>query len=1768
MNHSRSLLACPYVDTKNKIIVPNTRGPTFVVTEPQTVASNILTAHNQLFSYQNQQSPSLFSLYMKQTKQLVQDQRLSKLLNDQHCLYPVRLSRLLDTFKLNGEFYPYQPQSGNDKMRRRDDFAKKNKGKIKDKRKVIEKTKGKQWSPEVKKLQQEFVRSPHKYQPHGGMEDALKHLQEQSKLIGKQLPPQIWSKIEGLVLLATSLYECQSETQAVSIILLYLKTHYTESICSMAYNLFKEIIDESIGDENTNDETVPHTGTEKPNWLTLLREGMTNWRLITNNPVFKKISYLISICITLGICEASSFTWEVQGVRLFCISAMEKHFSALDMIDAAIETVVYFVEAGYACFTSKSLTPLLFSDQEAREFEEDFGFLVANLEHVKTGNLQKMVGIDDNMYDARLTQAITKATQFHATARGTWEKKIFFDRLAQLRKIRTTFDSIRVQGGLRIAPYTMNIFGKSGVGKSSVGTISMVMALISNGFCADDEFMATLNESDKYMSNYRSFINGIFLDDVGNTKPDFVEKSPTNKIIEICNNVRQYANMAEADLKGKVSIEPRVVVITTNVKSLCSHTYSNEPVSIARRAHLTVTVRVRPQFCSSGLQGAVGQQLDSAKVARYYTNADGVVDIPIVPDLWELTVERVVPVASDIEEEPDQIEYEVLEYQGYPLVDVDIHTFIKFMIDHSRKYFAQQKILVEQSNNMASKIKMCKCGTPADYCDCPDLIPEETSVSDDEEETPAVFISEEEWENNERQLDEENKQIEDLQDVTPHGGLVGYATGVALGQFTQRFYKFCSGIWDREGSIIERETTTRLCKLADRIERDFWYSWTNLIPNSWLKTKYAKRFINYAMRDHILTKVKREALCTLTLAGMLFYVAPYSTIWPIPVLGGLYVMFRGAVIVSTVKERVHMEIVQRNDAMSPVFKRVRDNQGKYVLAALGVIGTLYTLLKIWQGFRNALKGAHGNLSPTCAEDVMERDSEQNPWAKYTIAPIPVSNVHETSSPDIVKNLIFKNQVFLRVKQDDSNRISGGIFLKSSVLLMPYHIWFRNAKTSGTIEEDLEVSITRSSDEMCGVFKAYFSLQHMERIPNTDFCLVWVPNSGSYRDITKFLPLETIKGGPCSMVYRDGDGNRIDANANIVPGKVGHCESQFEGATYRLSIPTFNGLCMGTFVTHYKATYIAGFHLGGRTGTPEGVLGTLNQTQVQDALNALDQKTITAHSEGTMQTNIYGINILEKGDVHYKCPTRFMEPGCNMLVHGPVKGVVTPHSNVVTSGISKIVEEVCGVPQKWGPPRLRPAWKPWQTTLQSAARPSIGVEGSYLEWAVRDYEKPLIDLVLRHDWIKKDIRPLNKMETVCGRDGIRFIDKMPPNTSVGYPLNAPKSDYLVLLDPDDHPDHQYPTELDPMFWTEYERMYECWKKGERAYPIFKGCLKDEPTKLTKDKVRVFQAAPIALQLAIRKFFLPIARFLSMNPLLSECACGINSQGPEWNVLQQFITKFGKDRIFAGDYSAYDTRMPAQLTFSGFRVLIDIARISGNYTEEELFVMKGIATDVCYPVMAYNGTLIQLIGTNPSGQNLTVYTNSIVNSLLNRCGFYHYMKDKWFLGHKIKQGSVTFRDAVALMTYGDDVKGSVKKGFDDFNHISYADFLAKRDMKFTMPDKESTPTKYMNDDDADFLKRKNIWNEEVQMYFGALDENSIFKSLHCVVKSNSLSMQEQCVANIDGALREWFAYGEEVYEKRRSEMRAVAERAGLVCHETEVPYSERMTAWKDKYIPNEG
>jgi len=319
------------------------------------------------------------------------------------------------------------------------------------------------------------------------------------------------------------------------------------------------------------------------NWLDLLRAARTNWKLVVNNQHFTNLQNVLSIMVGLGMCNSSQVDFSIGGVKLFTQHVKAKQTSALDLVDAILTTVVSFVEGGIECFRTGSLKPMLYGDIEMNDLEQQAIRCERLYQYAKTGNLSDAEeGMTDNEFIQLQEKTIDRLAEMKRAQRGGIAEKMLSSKLDKLRKEKTEFDRIRTKGGLRIAPWAGLIFGASGVGKSSVANIMMVCSLLQNGFPANDEYICTNNEYDKYDSTLKSYVTGIFFDDMCNTKTDLVDGAPCARLIEVVNNIRAYGNMAEAELKGKVTKEPKVVITTTNVKGLCSVEQSNEPLSIER----------------------------------------------------------------------------------------------------------------------------------------------------------------------------------------------------------------------------------------------------------------------------------------------------------------------------------------------------------------------------------------------------------------------------------------------------------------------------------------------------------------------------------------------------------------------------------------------------------------------------------------------------------------------------------------------------------------------------------------------------------------------------------------------------------------------------------------------------------------------------------------------------------------------------------------------------------------------------------------------------------------------------------------------------------------------------------------------------------------------------------------------------------------------------------------------------------------------------------
>jgi hypothetical protein len=276
------------------------------------------------------------------------------------------------------------------------------------------------------------------------------------------------------------------------------------------------------------------------------------------------------------------------------------------------------------------------------------------------------------------------------------------------------------------------------------------------------------------------------------------------------------------------------------------------------------------------------------------------------------------------------------------------------------------------------------------------------------------------------------------------------------------------------------------------------------------------------------------------------------------------------------------------------------------------------------------------------------------------------------------------------------------------------------------------------------------------------------------------------------------------------------------------------------------------------------------------------------------------------------------------------------------------------------------------------------------------------------------------------------------------------------------------------------------------------------------------------------------------------------------LYNHIGKHGWDRAIAGDYAKFDGRMSPQFMLMAFKLLIRLAEKSGNYDADDLTIMRGIATEISYPTYDYFGTLVQFMGSNPSGHPLTVIINSLVNSLYMRYTYYAIARKKrWW---KVP----LYSDIVSLMTYGDDNIMTVKKGYDDYNHTAIAAEFSEVGITYTMAEKDAESVPFVNLKDASFLKHFAVYDEELGLYRSPVEDSSIAKMLHTHLKSEVLSKEQSSAEAIQNVALKYFENGKEVYDKRVEQLREVAKRAGLSTYVGPImSYEERMQWYKEKF-----
>jgi hypothetical protein len=755
----------------------------------------------------------------------------------------------------------------------------------------------------------------------------------------------------------------------------------------------------------------------------------------------------------------------------------------------------------------------------------------------------------------------------------------------------------------------------------------------------------------------------------------------------------------------------------------------------------------------------------------------------------------------------------------------------------------------------------------------------------------------------------------------------------------------------------------------------------------------------------------------------------------------------------------------------------------------------------------------------------EENGRENVWYNNDFELCPANFTRESASSKSVtfekfQEKIFENVIFVGVKKENS-------YQTGKLLGLGGHIYMTNNHNIPQCGNGRECKLISSSKiGLNSNMDILLSESDILRYPDKDLAFITIRELPPKKKIIQYFMTKMDKG-VFNGVYlsRDSSGRQIKydlKNISFISDRNYNFPKEGINATIPLwcgitDVETQYGDCGSPMIVNSDFGYaILGIHL---------FLNLKGKTQVMANavdgffLNEIYTKLSPFNTQGGDLSLINTDSIKRPVvDLHKKSVFRYINNGCVDVYGSFTDFRGKQKSKVTNTPMSKVMPSSYRI--KYTSPEMT-SYVPWRISALDIVKP-VKLSSSLLNLCSNGYYDDVLSKINLDD-VKNMLIVLDDFTTLNGAQ-VAYIDKVNRKSSAGNPWKKSKKYFLESI----APDHGM---LDPVKISNEEindridQIILTYQKGERCNPNFCAHLKDEPVTFKKAKIgktRVFTGAPFDWCFVVRKYLLSFCRLLQNNRFAFEAAPGTVAQSLEWQEIYHHITKHGEDRIVAGDYKAYDKRMSPKEILAAFDIIIRLCELSGNYTDMDIKVIRGIAEDTAFAIVDYNGDLIQLYGSNPSGNPLTVILNSIVNSL--RMRYVYFILNP---NHEI--GSFTAN--VALMTYGDDNIMSVNKSIDWFNHTNIANCFEELEIVYTMADKEAESVPFINISDASFLKRSWKFDKDMNCFLGPLDHDSIEKMLMVWVKSKAVTEEHQGISVIQTAMQEYFFYGKDIFEEKR-------------------------------------
>lgn len=1414
---------------------------------------------------------------------------------------------------------------------------------------------------------------------------------------------------------------------------------------------------------------VSNIQTENKNWYASLKEGLKNYEMFKNSPVYQKLYKFITYALALSLFEPFGIKIDKFYSKVEAEAIKKKHHMGTDFIHCLLSTFTFLCDRGAQCMKTGNMDPIFHSSSEYDKFFE----LYTKLKRESTLLCNPAVhGIDVFTHYAEVKDAIEKGDAMLKYSYGMdpLEKRLMAKVVNDIKLLDADELTKRSARSSRTAPFAVSVFGGSSIGKSTFTEILFLHFGKMFDLPTQPEFKYTRNANSKYWDGFSTYQWCLNLDDIAFMHPDIAKAGGDPSLMEVIMAVNQTCFVPDqADLsdKGRTPMKCDLVIGSTNTPHLNAHHYYSCPIALMRRLPFLIDLKVKQEYADDD------GMLDTSKVPAQLPGS--------YVDVWEISLFKITTVPSK------NFDDRIGARGAYKLMYKfdNIYKFLSLFGELAKKHRYNQG-RVKESVSMMQDLKLCaKCNCPENHCLCDSL--QGTNIFDQSKVDEEVVIGDGEKSDSEDEYSEEEEQPSQKQ----------YNRMKWLQRRPQAGFN---------ANFIELTYDPRVTALTSilnmKTDRDQNNDLRKAIGDmTWKEVIFLPLTLVFCYLYFSSTWIGFLMNCIVPrfmINWFLYHKVNRGRYWR---MGFRYIGYR-----IQRKINVHWKILS------------------VVSLLTGSALFLYTLKNIFSKYEgeiqskdeeNTVCDENGFITTGSAPEPTSFE-KINPWYKddYVTTTLDLTNVSRSFQGKLsdFDEMISRRCGHFIFTFKGMSRYARGINVKG-------HYWLFNHHSL----PDLDVAACRVAFSTChqldGINPNYnflISCGDFKRFPDQELALVEIKQLPPGPDITKFFCEETLRGGHRGYYLgRNEDGTiwrqtieRISFSAQCYLAAVQVTVNLWTGKT---NTPTKDGQCGSVLISETNnGPVILGIHVIGEKDD----IGSLQVSRqfLQKNLQSFQREAVSS-GEPKLNSGMITNNINE---LHTKSPVRYIEEG-SAVVHGTFDGFRRGGKSSVRKTLLCQSMEKRGYELKYGAPVMK-GWLPWRTGLVDMVKPATKFDTALLNECVLAFTNDILSALPKSELA--EIKVYDTFTAINGAVGVSYVDRMNCKSSMGFPWRKSKKHFVEILTP--QRGFNEPITFSKEIIDRSNNIELTYLEGKRAHPVFTGCLKDEALSFKKiniGKTRIFTCAPGDWSIVVRKYCLAFTRVMQRNGTIFEAAPGTIAQSAEWEMLYHYLVQFGCDRMVAGDYKAFDKSMPAVIIQAAFDIIYNVSKAAG-FTEADLLVLRGIQEDTSFPLIDMNGDVISFYGSNPSGHPLTVIINSLANSLYIR---YAYLLS----GHDVNN----FKKDVALLTYGDDNAMGISKKCHNFDHTVIQKILESLDITYTMADKESASVPFIHIDDISFLKRRWVYDKDVGGYLAPLEEDSIIKSLMIGTTSNTVTRQEQTIEIISSAVREYFFYGKEVFETKK-------------------------------------